>query len=1159
MNKLTEKQIGKGIYYFHSNIEHKHFFGAYLNLAKDNLDQVVEEFRARLHLKEATTSSEVINNYFQDNISQTDWDNGIEILKEYLPVVRFLDLSVRHDKFKDLIEIDKEKHRRKYFKDHFNLLSKTLNDLRNYYTHFYHEKISFDGNFFKFLDEVLLEVAREVKGDRMKKDETKMALKKRLNEEFKHLVELEKKHQKSKKIKEWNDDNSNEGAVFNNAFKHILSKNRKGDAILNKNAKAKYVTDKQEEVTIELSTSGLVFFLSLFLNRKQNTQFKDYIKGYKGKIGEFDLNEVDSKKNSLRNMATHWVYSYLSFKGLKRRVKNSFAKETLLMEIVDELNKVPDEVYQTLSKTNRETFLEDINEYFKESEDNYEDAVDVNYVIRKRYDNKFNYFVIRYLDEFIQFPTLRFKVRAGYYTHDRRLKEIPGTDVKVTSNRVIKEKVVLFEKISVVNKKKSDFFTKNPEQELGWEFFPNPSYDFIGNNIPIYIDLMKHGEAAKQVQIEINRLRKDLNSKERSKNKPSKEEILLQIFGNDNVYGAGTALLSINELPALLYDLLVKKESPETIERKIVSKIVEQFQQLKKHNAQVAATIKLPKKIKREQGIIKPKVIADLDIEIHYSKDKYDYIVQKRIELKDKINKNRNKNRNKNVRYFLLKSKEQGEEATWIAKDIVRMMPKENRKEWKSIHQNELQKQIAFYNRSHKDARERIKSFWDFQSEDVFGKVLVEAFSKDKFEDFFETYIIQRKKAFIQIKRDIENEFKTEQKEGLVHSPFFRFFDERMYVVKDMEEQKNEILTKPINLPRGIFDSKPTFISGQKISEENLEGYADWYRYTYDKTHRFQSFYHLERDYKDLLTWNLVNDVDFNTNIKNLNPDEQLEKLKLKQDLVIKKIKYQDLYLKLVVDEMYQQLFGVPLESNLKMMYDDAQERYNNLVFASNQKDRTKGDKSENILNQNYFWNKPIALSLFDGKLSEPQVKIKDVGKFRKLEQDEKIETLLSYSDKVWTKLQIDDELENLSTSYLQIRQHQFLNLIQRFEEFILGKPPLQPEEFTLRGIPSFKKYVLNGVLKKDTSLPSGEIDYIDKEVNYENEAINDYETISQLSEKVQKAFLLILLRNKFAHNQLPYKKALEIMLTFKPKKEEKTYAAYFFSLAEDIITVFKS
>lgn len=449
-------------------LEDKHYFGGYFNLASNNIAAILEEFKTRVHINNSEKNIEVIiNNYFTNKCSIVDWERGIRILTEYLSITAFLNLPIEYTSF------DKsEDKRRDYFRQNFIYLTKAIEELRNFYTHFHHDEIAFDNlklkeikinyasELFSFLDETLLKTALEVKKNYLKNDKTKEILKVTLKEQLNKLFRLKlaklqiKKDENFQKRKEQklagiiqdkifnipNDDNIL-SSIYNDAFSKLLFKdsttretNLKDSS---KTAINQYNSPKESDFSLPISTSGIVFLLSLFLSKKEIEDFKSNIKGFKGKVVKDDL----EKNNSLLFMATHKVYSILAFKGLKYRVKtSSFDKETLLMQMIDELSKVPDCVYQSLDDSKQKEFIEDINQYYKDNEENLENlenSLVVHPVIRKRYEDKFNYFALRYLDEFANFPTLKFQLHLGNYIHHAQQKEIGKT--VITSERLIKE------------------------------------------------------------------------------------------------------------------------------------------------------------------------------------------------------------------------------------------------------------------------------------------------------------------------------------------------------------------------------------------------------------------------------------------------------------------------------------------------------------------------------------------------------------------------------------------------------------------------------------------------------------------------------------------------------------------------------------------------
>ena len=247
-----------------------------------------------------------------------------------------------------------------------------------------------------------------------------------------------------------------------------------------------------------------------------------------------------------------------------------------------------------------------------------------------------------------------------------------------------------------------------------------------------------------------------------------------------------------------------------------------------------------------------------------------------------------------------------------------------------------------------------------------------------------------------------------------------------MLLVIPKNRRKN-YFAKPIVLPRGIFDKKPTYIHEQKI-EDAPEKYADWYRYCYDKTHKFQKFYTLDRDYTELFSDYQANIQTNKLNKKNLTHQQMFELFRMKQDLVIKKVMHKDLFIKLMIDYLFKNIFEQDINIGLNDIYQTKDERLRNQQLALKQKDREKGDTSENIKNINFIWNKTISLTLFNGQVKAAETKLKDIGKLRKLETDIKVHQILAYdSEKTWDKLMLEDELENRNDSYEKIAGRNFL------------------------------------------------------------------------------------------------------------------------------------
>ncbi len=1098
---ITKKQ------YNHTTYEDKHYFGGFLNLAQNNIDEVFKAFRYDFPKKEnnkKTKNIQIIDSYFTDNLAISEFERRVDFLKQHFPVIQYLYLPTTDKLFEEVRDTDKIAKRNQYFKDNLKNLLIVIDKLRSFYTHYYHNKLHID-NVEKLYDDLFLKTVMDVQKSKTKNDQTRQLLKQTLLREL-EILKIQKIEKFKQEGKEQYKDSA-ENAVINDAFKHLTYNNKPSKYYYT------FKLEKETENGINISQNALIFLISMFLTRKQNEDLKSKIIGFKAKVFDYQTTFPDVKNNSLKNMATHWVFNHLSYRGLKQRLNTSFSKETLLIQIIDELNKIPNELYNTFNDDLKQEFIVDINEYIKESKEDIslDESIIIHPVIRKRYENKFAYFAIRYLDEFANFPTLRFQVHLGNYIRDIREKEISGT--KYTTERTIKEKIKVFGKLSAVSLHKEKYFQNQQEDDtLGWEIFPNPSYSFIGNNIPISLKLPK------DVENEIKELKKELKVNEK---KSYKKRILVNPLidrsSNERVeVGDPTALLSINELPSLLYELLVNKKKGDEIEEQMKNKLIERINTIKNYtNDDILPTSKITKnlrKSKQEKTININKLINAINTEISISDDKL-----KQLEI----------NRKNDERKYTFTHKEMGQEASFLADDLIRFMPKENRKNWRSHHHNQLQQSIAYYELNPQEAFNIIKEFWNLDNNTyVWNKGIKQAFAEKQFEDFFNTYHQNRKKELISLKNRIK-EWKDNSKllrTIIRQNNVWNIFHKRLYIIDTMDNQKKKLLTKPLVFTRGIFDEKPTYIKNTNV-DKNPELYADWYTY-FLKHQKFQKFYDYTRDYEYLEEW-----ISENTELENkynLSNEQKFKLFKHKHDKKIKKIQLQDLYLSLIAKDLYFKTFDTEAQFNL-----------NELYVNKNSKIEPTNEASNNIINADFIWSKTA--KFHEGQLKEDAVKLKDFGKFKRFLEDEKVKHLFSYNEnKNWTKQEIEDELLNNADSYEVLRRDVILKEIQLLEKSILhdwnfnGKD--HPKELEQNSNPNFKMYIANGLLKKHNLTSPEEIQWL---IDLNQETIDNITTddLKKKSEITQKAYLLILIRNKTAHNQLLKKEHYTLIA----KKENNT------------------
>lgn len=1134
MSAPTEKHvnvpIGKGIAYDHTRIEDKHYFAGFLNLAENNIKAVIRSYNKRYRTNISNVKN-LLEKEFSDDLAHSEYENKLNFLIRHLPVVRYLRYDLKNGKEKQ--KKDKN-HELSIFREQFKIIVDKINELRNFYTHFYHDPVSFDRSFFKILDNLFLLVIKDVKANRMKTGPAREILKESLRDEMKVLIK--KRNEWIIKNKKRNKDNLTttenlENGVLNDAFSHLMFKNK-----VHFDYQFKLQSKEPAENNITISKSGLLFLTGLFLTRKESESLRSRVKGFKGKVVFKEEEEISRSNNSLRYMATHWVFNYCAYRPVRRNLDTQYTKERLLIQIADELSKVPGELYDVLSEENQKKFIEDVNEYLRYPEPGAQNEEWVIHpVIRKRYENKFNYFVIRYLDEFIDFKSLKFQVHLGNYTHDQRKKNIPGTSLE--TNRVIKERIKVFENLSKLKEMKFDYFHSHDENtKTGWDIFPNPSYCFFGNNIPIYIDLNRDDNKMNPI-IEYRRgIEHSQQKKKRKEGKPDKATLVKKINCKLNIKKP-VAFLSMNEAMPLLYELLENKKSGEDIEKILVDKLNSRFNTIKNFEPE--------DKSKRHHSVPKNLRRSSSKQEINFAKFTSD--IEKQITIcKEKLADDR-KQTKKHGRFSRTEprftSKELGQEATWLADDIKRFMPVDIRKNWKGFQHSHLQRQLALYDSYRKDLIDFLLEVWNFKTRtDLFSGNLKECLKEKTFESFYDQYFYRREKYFQMLLKtaiEYENDHTALFDLNGKFQPW-NFFKKRLYLINNTEEQKRRLLEKPLVFDRGIFDDKPTFIKG-KNPDKNPELFADWFQFIKQNQQPRQKFYSYDRDYNTLFQATQMSKASKEKKHKLIN-EQKLKQFKYKQDKKIEVISNQDLFLNMIVKDLLQRVFNISLNVSLADYYIPREERIQKERAVRLQSARKEGDASENMVKDTFIWSRTF--DYCKGQIYEPGVKLKDFGKFHKLLNDKKVKNIFCYdASRKWSSTELYRELD----SYEEIRREQIFKLIHDLEKEILNSKDFDgknhPESLKNRGNPNFRKYIFEGVLKK-CPVSNDDVLWLKKvKFNKKSDMQENVESLKTKPNTIRYAAMLIYLRNKFSHNQLPDVEYFELIKEEVTCPESETYA----------------
>lgn len=192
------------------------------------------------------------------------------------------------------------------------------------------------------------------------------------------------------------------------------------------------------------TTNGLAFFLCLFLEKRMSKLMLDQISGFK-------------RNDSKEYRATINVFTIDRIRLPKEKIESTFSIDSLGLDIINELQKCPKELYDLLSQEDRNKFVL-IDE---ETEDE---------TILKRSQNRFSYFVMRYFDEKEIFKNIRFHIDLGLYNKDCYEKTLK--DGSKLEDRFISKRLKGFGRIQEMNaefekhkKEYPDFYVQDKNEK----------------------------------------------------------------------------------------------------------------------------------------------------------------------------------------------------------------------------------------------------------------------------------------------------------------------------------------------------------------------------------------------------------------------------------------------------------------------------------------------------------------------------------------------------------------------------------------------------------------------------------------------------------------------------------------------------------------------
>lgn len=431
----------------------------------------------------------------------------------------------------------------------------------------------------------------------------------------------------------------------------------------------------ENDLSHTLTTDGLVFFINMFLEPEQAFLMMNQIRGFKG-------------THAKEFLATRYVFTEYCLKLPHDRFISIDNKDSLALDMLNELGKCPKELYNVLAEKEKQKFLPNLEDEAAQNilKNSLSDTIgnDIDYddfiqqkIKKVRHKNRFHYHALSYIDSEEVLGKYRFQIALGELEIKRYLKTIGGQEI----DRVITKPLSAFGKL-IDFQNENEILAKLPNTKF--KTF-HPHYKMCENKIAIY-DKNKapytENEKIKQTNpkafLSLHELPKILLLDYLKKGRPAElidQSVKSQTALNENFIENIKTILPKWEPFHMRFHPYPPKEADELKQRKI---------QLNEVLAKEGKTIKqIPSKI----------IYYWLNIKENRKATK-DFIKSMLQECKQ---------RSKEIQNYLKGEKnkvpKQGEMATFIAKDFIHMLvSKETKGRLTPPYYNELQRCLALYN-----------------------------------------------------------------------------------------------------------------------------------------------------------------------------------------------------------------------------------------------------------------------------------------------------------------------------------------------------------------------------------------------------------------------------------------------------------------------------
>lgn len=487
-------------------------------------------------------------------------------------------------------------------------------------------------------------------------------------------------------------------------YKHNTDINLKEDfKHLNRTGKFKYsFADNKGNIT----ESGLLFFISLFLEKKDTIWMQKKLKGFK-----------DSREKYQK--MTNEVFCRSRILLPKLRLESTQTQDWILLDMLNELIRCPKSLYERLREKERKEFkvpIEIADEDYDAEQEPFRNTL-------VRHQDRFPYFALRYFDYNEIFTNLRFQIDLGTYHFSIYKKLIGGNK----EDRHLTHKLYGFERIQEFAKQNRPDEWKALVKDL--DTYETSNERYISETTPHYH--LENQKIGIRFRNDNNDIWPSLKTNG-EKNEKSK-------YNLDKPYQA-EAFLSVHELlPMMFYYLLLKMENTDNDKE---DNEVGTKKKGNKNNKQEKHKIEeiIENKIKDIYALYDAFANGEInsidelaeqregkDIEIGHLPKQLIFILtnkskdmaekanrkqkemikdtKKRLATLDKQVKGEIEDGGRNIR--LLKS---GEIARWLVNDMMRFQPVQKDNEGKPLNNSKansteyqmLQRSLALYNKEQK-------------------------------------------------------------------------------------------------------------------------------------------------------------------------------------------------------------------------------------------------------------------------------------------------------------------------------------------------------------------------------------------------------------------------------------------------------------------------